>query len=497
MCIELETVRSTARWLKDAGSLLPTFAQLRDPSRIPEAIVRRLKGIRPDDAHPLNLFRVHWYNDVVTGGFLTVPEHVVLPPALTGVDAVIVVLLGDTFPLIGAHKVLPAYACLVTRLASGHFDPSRHRAVWPSTGNYCRGGVAISRILGCRSVAVLPEGMSRERFEWLERWVTAQEDIVKTPGSESNLREIYQKCAELQRDSANIIINQFADFANYLAHYSITGAAAGAVYESLRVHRPELRLAAFVAGTGSSGTLGAGDYLKATYAARIAAVEPLECPTLLSNGYGEHNIQGIGDKHVPLIHNVMNTDMVVGVSDKATDALNVLFNTASGQEFLASHIKVPRALAEGLLRRFGLSSIANILGSIKVARFLGLSSRDVIVTIATDGAELYQTEMMKTLEAAFAGRFDEIAAAEAYGRHLAAVTVDNVEELSLRSMERIFNLGYYTWVEQQGVPLNQFERRRDPTFWDALKELIPRWDGMIDHMNRSIAESAETPGVPA
>ena len=96
------------------------------------------------------------------------------------------------------------------RLVSGRFDPTRQRAVWPSTGNYCRGGVAISKIIGCRGVAVLPAGMSAERFEWLERWVAEPGDIVRTPGTESNVKEIYDACAELARDPANEIVNQFS-----------------------------------------------------------------------------------------------------------------------------------------------------------------------------------------------------------------------------------------------------------------------------------------------
>ena len=199
----------TVERLRELRVTLPTFAQLADPALIPAGIREELAAVDPDEPHPLNLFRVHWYNGADRRGLVDVPQHVVLPPELTGVEARIVVALGDRFPLIGAHKVLAAYGCLAPRLVTGRFDPVRHRAVWPSTGNYCRGGVAISRLLGCRGVAVLPEGMSRERFEWLERWVAEPEDIVRTPGTESNVKEIYDKCARLAADPENVILNQF------------------------------------------------------------------------------------------------------------------------------------------------------------------------------------------------------------------------------------------------------------------------------------------------
>src|SRR5205807_10604609 len=154
-----------------------------------------LASVGPDAPSALNLFRVHWYNDAERTGQVGVPEHAVLPKELTGVDARIVVAFGDRFPMIGAHKVLAAHGCLAPRVITGQFDPGAHRAVWPSTGNYCRGGVAISRIMQCHGVAVLPEGMSRERFDWLDRWVLEPGDVIRTPGTESNVKEIYDESA--------------------------------------------------------------------------------------------------------------------------------------------------------------------------------------------------------------------------------------------------------------------------------------------------------------
>ncbi len=470
------------RRFRDAGIVMPTFAQLADPGSIPDEIETGLASVDPDAPDPRNLFRVHWGNGRDRRSRVPVPEHLVLPPSLTGVEARIVVALGDHFPMIGSHKVLAAYACLAPRIVSGAFDPTVQRAVWPSTGNYCRGGVAISRIMGCRGVAVLPEGMSRERFAWLERWVADPADIIRTPGTESNVKEIYDRCAELERDPGNVILNQFSEFGNHLAHYAITGRALARVVDSLQAAEPELRLRAFVSATGSAGTIGAGDYLKDRFGSLIVAVEALECPTMLENGFGEHNIQGIGDKHIPLIHNVMNTDIVVAVSDHATDELNVLFNTPAGHDFLATRRGVPAELIERL-SSLGLSSICNILAAIKTARHLDLGPDDVIVTVATDGAGMYTTEREKAEERSFPGGLDPVAAGETFGRHVLGAGPENLLELSGADRRRIFNLGYFTWVEQQGIPFDEFVARRHQAFWTGLRARLAAWDSQIDEFN--------------
>src|SRR3984893_1659116 len=253
--------RRAVEGLRAAQVTLPCWGELADPSLIPAAIGSSLESVGPDEANKKNLWRVHWFNDADRRDRAAVPGHVVLPEALTGVKAPIVVLFGRRFPMIGAHKVLAAYACLVPRLVTGRFDPQHDRAVWPSTGNYCRGGVAIARILGCRGVAVLPAGMSRERFEWLAQWVVDPADIIRTPGTESNVKEIYDKCAELAHDSKNVILNQFSEFANYLIHYHCTGAAFDRVFSHMKGTNSQYRLAAFVSATGSAGTIAAGDYL--------------------------------------------------------------------------------------------------------------------------------------------------------------------------------------------------------------------------------------------
>jgi cysteine synthase len=480
--IDRETYRRAVDWFRAAGILLPTFAQLAAPGSIPAKILQALAEVTADEADPRNLFRVHWYNDCGRTGQVTAPVHVVVPSELTGVEARIVVVIGDLFPMIRAHKVLAAYGCLAPRIITGAFDPARDRAVWPSTGNYCRGGVAISRLMGCRGIAVLPEGMSRERFAWLENWVADPGDVIRTPGTESNVKEIYDKCAELSADPGNVIFNQFAEFGNHLVHYQCTGRALGAVFDSITETEAGLRLRAFTSASGSAGALGAGDYLKERYGAKIVAVEALECPTMLANGFGEHNIQGIGDKHIPLIHNVMNTDLVAGISDRATDQLSVLFAHSEGIEYLRVRRRVPEPVLQSL-PAFGLSSICNILAAVKVAKYLRLGPEDVVMTVATDGARMYGSERERIAARDFPGGFEMTDAAEVFSRWMLAVGTDNLLETTLADRNRIFNLGYYTWVEQQGVSLSDFEARRDQRFWVGLRDLLPAWDAMIGEFN--------------
>jgi len=467
---------------RDAGIVLPTFGELADPARIPARVQAALAAVDPDAPHPLNLFRVHWYNGSDRRTQVPVPEHLLLPPSLTGVETPIVAMLGDRFPMIAAHKVLAAYGCLAPRIVTGQFDPTTHRSVWPSTGNYARGGVAIARIMGCRAVAVLPEGMSRERFQWLERWVADPADIIRTPGTESNVKEIYDRCAQLERDPGTVVFNQFCEFGNHLAHYVCTGRALAQLFEALAAGT-RLRLRAFVSASGSAGTLGAGDYLKERYGGLVVAAEALECPTMLYNGFGEHNIQGIGDKHIPLIHNVMNTDVVTAISDQSTDRLDVLFNTPVGRHYLTHRRRVPPAVVDAL-PALGLSSICNLLAAIKVARYYRMGPEDVIATVATDGSAMYGSEREKSLWKHFPEGFGETQAAETFAQHLLGAGTDHLLATGVRDRERIFNLGYYTWVEQQGVSIGDFEMRRDQGFWRALRELIPAWDQMIDEFNQ-------------
>lgn len=479
--VDDKALKRTAKRLRQQGLLLPTFAQLAEPAKAPGEIARGLDGVDRNEPDPMNLWRVHWYNDWKGGRSLSLPAHVVLPKELTGVETPIVVAFGDSFPMIGSHKLLAAYFCLVPRLVTGAFDPTTSRAVWPSTGNYARGGVAISRILGCRGVAVLPENMSRERFEWLRRWVSDPSDIVATPGSESNVKEIYDACEVLAGEGRTFVFNQFSEYANHIGHYAVTGRALAHLFRAFAQANPGVDLAAFVSASGSAGTLGAGDYLKERFGTKIVAAEALECPTMLYNGYGEHNIQGIGDKHIPLIHNVMNTDAVVGVSDAATDGLFLAFDSAAGVSRLAE-LGVPADVLS-LLGHFGLSSICNVLAAVKYAKAAELGAKDVVVTVATDGAALYASERPRLLEERFGGVFGPVEIMNQLSRHLFGADNADVQILDDAGRNRIFNLGYFTWVEQRDVSLEDFERRRYASFWRKLHDLPERWDELINELN--------------
>jgi hypothetical protein len=261
------------------------------------------------------------------------------------------------------------------------------------------------------------------------------------------------------------------------------------VFAQMSASRPGIRLAAFVSATGSAGTIAAGDYLKQQRGSKTVAVEATECPTMLENGYGEHNIQGIGDKHIPLIHNVMNTDVVVGVSDRATDALNQLFGSNAGRGYLTGRRKLDAATVSAF-DDIGISGLANIVAAIKTARHLDYGRDDVVMTIATDSADLYRSERQSYLARHYPDGFDEVSAGEIFSRHLEGVVDDHVLELTHVGRKRVFNLGYYTWVEQQGVSVADFDKRRDQRFWQGLADSIPAWDRMITEFNAEVGAAA-------
>ena len=484
--VDEAALENSVRRFAERGIVLPTFAQLADPSTVDEGLVG---DADPQGADPRNLWRVHWYNDLA-GKRVSVPNHVVLTKELTGVESPIIVVFGDRFPMITAHKVLAAYSCLAPRVVTGQFDPTRHRAIWPSTGNYARGGIAISRIMASRGVAILPEGMSQERFDWLDKWCeNPAEDVIRTHGTESNVKEIYDACNELALDPENFVLNQFSEFGNHLGHYTVTGRALAHVFEHVQQSSGrDLNLAAFTSATGSAGTIAAGDRLKDEYGTKIVAVEALECPTMLENGYGEHNIQGIGDKHIPLIHNVMNSDAVVAISDRSTDDLDVLFNTDAGRRLLADRHGIDEATIDAL-SHFGFSAICNTLAAIKTARMLDLGENDALITVATDGGALYPSERAKTLATRFGGELSEADAAAIYGEHLANVSTEHMIEMTEADRRRVFNLGYYTWVEQQGTPFELFEERRHQSFWRNLRRYVGVWDSMISEFNERVASA--------
>ncbi|MBM4161063.1 MAG: pyridoxal-phosphate dependent enzyme [Ignavibacteria bacterium] len=469
-----DVIKRTAERCKERGVIIPTFEQMRDPSLIPSSVKSRLKAIGLWDVNPLNLFRITWKNDVKTGLFGGV-NYVEIPSTITGVKARVIGLIGKYFPT-GAHKVGAAFGCLVPRLVSGEFDPSRHKAVWPSTGNFCRGGAFDCALLGCTAVAILPEEMSKERFQWL-RHIGAE--VIATPGCESNVKEIYDKCWELKKDPVYIIFNQFEEFGNPIWHYTVTGPAIEEVFRELR--RTNLRAAAFVSATGSAGTIAAGDHLKKHFPSlRIVAAEALQCPTLLMNGFGGHRIEGIGDKHVPWVHNVRNTDAVAAIDDEDCMRLLRLLNEEEGLKFLAS-LGVPEALTRQL-SLLGISSICNLLAAIKTAKYFELTGEDVIFTVFTDSADLYQSRLSELR--AERGSYSTLDAAKDFAGPLAHQSADFFKELSYQDRKAIHNLKYYTWVEQQGKTLEEITAQWDPEYWRSLLEdEVGYFDTLITEFN--------------
>jgi cysteine synthase len=462
---------------QDRGIVIPTLAQMRDPQLVPSDVARDLAEVGLWDIHPLNLFRITWHNEPVDhgGGFGPV-NHIEWPAALTGVEARIISLVGKWFPT-GAHKVGAAFGCLAPRLITGQFDPSTTKAVWPSTGNYCRGGAYDSQLLGCDSIAILPEGMSRERFEWLE---TVAGEIVKTPGSESNVKEIFDKCNELAASGEDLMIfNQFDEFGNYLWHSSVTGPAVQEVVDSIA--GPNDRFRGFSVTTGSAGTIAAGDYLKEIYRdSVIAAGEAVQCPTILYNGFGEHRIEGIGDKHIPWIHNVANTDFAIGIDDEASVVLSRLFNEEAGRDYLADQ-GVAAEIIEAL-PLLGFSGVANLLSAIKLAKYHEMTSNDIVATIATDSMDMYRSRLHEMAEDR--GPFSGMDAAAAYHRYMLGVGIDHVHELSYYDRKRIHNLKYYTWVEQQGKTFDEIQAQwYDRDYWTAIRAMAEPVDRLIEEFN--------------
>jgi cysteine synthase len=469
-----DVIERTAVRCRERGIRIPTFAQLRDPALIPASITSRLEGVGLSEVNPMNLFRITWKNDIASGFYGGV-NYFEIPREITGVRARIIGLVGKYFPT-GAHKVGAAFGCLVPRLVSGEFDPGRHRAVWPSTGNFCRGGAFDCALLGCTAIAILPEQMSRERFAWL-REIGAE--VIATPGCESNVKEIYDKCWELKKDPLNVIFNQFEEFGNPIFHYNVTGPAIEEVCEDLRLQGRQP--AAFISATGSAGTIAAGDYLKKRFpACRTVASEALQCPTLLMNGFGAHRIEGIGDKHVPWVHNVMNTDAVAAIDDEDCMRVLRLFNDPEGQKYIGS-LGVPEDV-RGMLPLLGISGIGNLLASIKTARYFELGPEEVVFTIFTDSSALYASRLTELAQER--GEYTQTEAIRDLAGPLHHQGIDFFRELTYYERKAIHNLKYYTWVEQQGKTLEELNAQRDPEYWRALfEDEVAGFDRLIESFN--------------
>jgi cysteine synthase len=479
LTINEEQLERTIKRAREKNIVIPTFAEMKNPELIPDKIKDQLKGIGLWDINSYNLFRITWKNEPQKkGGLFGGVNFIELPPELTGVKARIFALIGKWFPT-GAHKVGATFGCLVPRLVTGQFDPTSQKAVWPSTGNYCRGGAYDAELLSCASIAILPEGMSKERFDWLAK---VAGEVIATPGTESNVKEIFDKTWELKKTRNNVVVfNQFEEFGNHLWHYEVTGQAMEEVLSQVMSLKDSY--AGVVLTTGSAGTIGCGDYLKEIYPrSKVAAGEALQCPTLLSNGFGAHRIEGIGDKHVPWIHNAKNTDLVIAVDDNNTMGIIRLFNEPAGKEYLREQ-KVPDHIIEKL-PLMGISSVANMIMAIKFAKYYELTEKDIVLTVFTDSMELYGSRL-KELEEEF-GAYQKINAAIDYHQNLQALTTDYMQELTYQDKKRIHNLKYFTWVEQQGKDLEELNAQwyDYENYWGSIHQQTSKIDKLIREFNQ-------------
>ncbi len=477
LTINEEKRKNAVKRAKERNIIIPTFEQMRHPETIPAEVKDQLHELGLWDIDPLNLFRITWHNEPKSsGGEFGDVNYIEIPEAISGVKAKIIALSGKYFPT-GAHKVGAAFGCLVPRLITGQFDPTTTKAVWPSTGNYCRGGAYDSALLSCDSIAILPEGMSKERFEWLEK---VAGETIKTVGTESNVKEIFDKCWELRQSGEDLMIfNQFDEFGNYLWHHEITGPA---IEQALK--HVDGKLHGYISCTGSGGTIAAGDYLKKKYPTmKIAASEALQCPTIYHNGFGDHRIEGIGDKHIPWIHNVKNTDIAMAIDDEATMNWIRLLNDPNGHELLKESGVDQKTIDK--LEWIGISGAANIIGAIKYAKYFELTEDDVVVTILTDSMEMYQSRLEELDKDC--GPLNEKTTYGIYERYFKGLDIDYIKELSYYDRKTIHNLKYYTWVEQQGKTYDEIQAQwYDDSYWTSIPKIVNELDELIKKFNDDV-----------
>ncbi len=450
----------------------PTFEEMLHPGQIdPQVRARALHMKTQDPLDPINLFNITW-RDADNRIY-----YEVLPSELTGVDAPIVVLYAKDFPT-GSHKVGATYSVLVEKELSGEVDPRIHRLVWPSTGNYGIGGAWVGCRMNFDSIVILPEEMSRERFELVRSYGAS---LVLTPGCESNVKEIYDKSKAIYAaDPARVrILNQFEVMGNYRFHYHVTGNTLIELAAELEQKGiGDGQIAAYTSAMGSAGTIAAGDRLKQEWPEhKIIGLEPIQCPTLYWNGYGGHDIQGIGDKHVTWIHNVMNMDAMMCIDDIESKMGLQLLTEEAGWRTMIDRYGVPEASVRRMSEIFGISGVCNVLGAIKAAKFYGFGPNDVIATVCTDAIDRYHS-VMAQMSATY-GKMDETEAAVRLVSIFQRQKLDWIQEGTREVRNRWHNLKYYTWVEQQGKTVEELNAQRGQDYWQAEQARVSEIDRMI------------------
>ncbi|MBN1121947.1 MAG: pyridoxal-phosphate dependent enzyme [Anaerolineae bacterium] len=448
----------------------PTFDEMLHPEKIaPDIRAKALRMMGEDPLDPINLFNITWKD-----ASNKIHYHV-LPKELTGIDANVVVLHSIHFPT-RSHKVGATYSVLIEKELFGEVDPAIHKLVWPSTGNYGIGGAFVGCRMNFDSIVVLPAEMSRERFEYIERLGA---HVIATPGCESNVKEIYDKTWELREDPNVRVLNQFEVMGNYRFHYFVTGNTMVELAAELQKKGiGNGKIAAYTSAMGSAGTIAAGDRMKQEWPDhKIVGLEPIQCRTLYDNGYGGHRIEGIGDKHVTWIHNVFNMDAIMAIDDMETVRGLALLTDPAGKETLVKRFGVPEADVEAMSQFFGISSVCNVLGAIKTAKYYDMGEDDVIITICTDAIDRYHS-VMDWLEGE-EGKMDETLAAYRLGQTFHGQKIDYISEGNRESRERWHNLKYYTWVEQQGKTVEELDAQRDPAWWQQHQHMVQEIDEKI------------------
>ncbi|MCE1245288.1 MAG: pyridoxal-phosphate dependent enzyme [Firmicutes bacterium] len=449
----------------------PTFEEMLHPEKIdPQIREKALKAKKEAPLDPINLFNITWKDEN------SIPYHIVLPKEFTGVDANIIVMYGKEFPT-GSHKVGATYSVTLEHQIFDKIDSDKDTLVWPSTGNYGIGGAFVGTRMGYDSVVILPELMSKERFEKIESYGAR---AIKTPGCESNVKEIYDKTWELRKEDPKYrIMNQFEEMGNYRFHYHVTGNTAVELVEYLKTKGiGNGRCAAFCSSMGSSGTIAAGDRLKQVFPEhKIIGLEPIQCPTLYNNGYGGHDIQGIGDKHVTWIHNVWNMDAIMCIDDvECKKALQAVYEEA-GQKALIEDFGCDEATVKKMKELFGISGICNILGAIKTAKYYEMGKDENLIAIATDSMDRYYSVMEQMTETY--GKMDQQEARHRIDNIVKGAKLDWIREGDHFSRSCWHNLKYYTWVEQQGKTVEELNAQKDPQWWVKHQQLVSEMDALL------------------
>jgi cysteine synthase len=440
----------------------PTYDEMLDPSLLGKDVrAKAVAALKQNELDPINLFNITWKDAT------NQVRKVVLPQALTGIDANIVVMLGCGFPS-GSHKVGPAYSTLIEGLVDGEIIPGEHTILGPSTGNFGIGTAYVSKLLGFRAIVIMPDSMSKERYERIKRYGG---ELELTPGSESDVILTLEKTRELMKNPKNKALAQFELFPNYRFHRHVTGNSAIEAVKGVG----NGRIAGFTSAPGSAGTLAAGDQIKVAFPeAKVAALEPYECSTLANGGRGQHRIEGIGDKMCTLIHNILNTDFVILIKDEETVQGVKIFH--DGVDELVQ-MGVDRNFALSLRELFGPSGICNVLGAIKLAKHLRLGPGDNVVTIATDGFDRYNS-VLEELNSRYLELAPQVLNRWTHDIFLGATDEHVFDFRKLSAKEQLFKQKENDWLKF-GYSKAFLDSMRNQAFWDAQYAKVGEYNHKI------------------